>query len=105
MAIARSEPVSEILRVWADDDARYGDRFCWAAHVRFINRFEIEICAYMEEIKPSIRRAIFRWCQEKGIKRIFAVNYPDGADGERVERWFNVPEPATKIQRFYNSQW
>ena len=56
----------------------------------------------MTEITPSIYKAVFRECQRLGIKRILGVNYPDGADGERKERWFKVPEPATPAQRFYN---
>lgn len=104
MAIARSEPLSEMLRVWLDDNARYGDAFDWSAGVRFINRFEIELLAYDKKITPSIRRAIFAWCQEKGIKRIFAVNYPNGSSGERVTRWFEVPSPETPVQKFYREQ-
>ena len=102
MAKASIEPIAGILRVWVDSDARYGDKFCWSATVRYINRHEIELCAYMTEITPSIYKAIFRECQQLGIKRILGVNYPDGAAGERKERWFNVPTPGTQIQRMYN---
>lgn len=91
MAIALFEPMSGVFRVLEDDKPDYGDKFHWASFVRFLNRHEIEICAYMDEIKPSIRKAIYRRCQEMGVTRILGVNYPDGADGERKERWFDVP--------------
>lgn len=99
MAKAFIEPIAGILRVCVEDDAKYGDKFYWSATVRYINKEEIELCAYINEIKPSTYKAIFRACQEQGIKRIFAVNYPEGADGPRKERWFEVP---TKIQEMYS---
>ena len=99
MAKAQIEPIAGILRVFNDDAARYGDRFDWSATIRWITREEIEICAYLTEIKPSIYKAIFAECQRLGIKRIKAVNYPNGADGERKERWFDVP---SRIEQLYN---
>ena len=99
MATAQIEPIAGIIRVFVDDNARYGDKFDWSATIRWITREDIEICAYLTEIKPSIYKAIFAECQRLGIKRIKAVNYPDGADGERKERWFPVP---SKIEQLYS---
>ena len=101
MAKAQIEPIAGILRVFNDDEARYGDRFDWSATIRWITREEIEICAYLTEIKPSIYKAIFAECQRLGVKRIKAVNYPDGSAGERKERWFDVP---SKIEQFYKKE-
>lgn len=98
MAKAFIEPIAGILRVCVNDDARYGDKFYWSATVRYLNQHEIEICAYVNEILPSTYKAVFRECQRLGIRRIFAVNYPEGADGPRKERWFEVP---TKAQQMY----
>ena len=101
MAKAFIEPIAGILRVCESDNAKYGDKFCWSATVRWLNKEEIELCAYVDAIKPSTYKAIFRECQALGIKRIFAVNYPDGANGLRKERWFNVP---TKAQEMYSKE-
>ena len=99
MATAQIEPIAGIIRVFSDDNARYGDKFDWSATIRWITREDIEICAYLTEIKPSTYKAIFAECQRLGIKRIKAVNYPDGAGGERKERWFEVP---SKIEQLYS---
>lgn len=99
MAKAQIEPIAGIVRVFNDDEAKYGDKFDWSATIRYINREEIEVCAYMTEIKPSIYKAIFAECRRQGIKRILAVNYPNGSAGERKTRWFNVPSP---IERLYS---
>ena len=98
MAKALIEPLSGVIRVLVDDEGRYGDPFYWSATVRWLNPQEIELCAYMTKITPSIYRAVFKECQKWGIRRILGVNYPDGADGPRKERWFAVP---TKVQQFY----
>lgn len=101
MAKAFIEPIAGILRVCENDNAKYGDKFCWSATVRYLNSEEIELCAYVVKIKPSTYRAIFKVCQEHGIKRILATNYPNGASGPPKQRWFVVP---TKAQEMYRNQ-
>ena len=93
---ARIEPKSAIVRVWVDDDAKYGDPYEWVAFVQWISPGKVEILGYTDRVTKSIWKAIDKECARLGIKKVLAVSYPNG---ERKERWMTVKSP---VQKFYS---
>jgi hypothetical protein len=96
------EPLSGKIRVWGNNDAKYGDSFDWSAEIYWISRTEVEICAYMLPITPSIYRAIYAECAKWGIQRIKSTVYHDGADSDPVVSWIDIN--PTKVQQYYERE-
>lgn len=86
MSHAEIEPLSGVIRVWADGGV-YGDPYVWCASVRWLSREDVEILGYTNPVTRGVWRAVMNTCNKSGIKRILAVRY---RAGQRIEKWIDV---------------
>lgn len=96
------EPLSGKIRVWGNEEAKYGDKYDWSAEIRWLSRTDVEICAYMLPITPSIYRAIYVECRRWGIERVMKTIYHDGSNGPPAVEWIEIK--PTKVQQYYERE-
>lgn len=100
---AQIEHVSSLLRVW-DDDQQYGDPYCWAVAIRWINKSEVELLLQQQHITPAIWRAVVQLCQSQGIERVLAVTYPGGSAAPPRHKWIDVTKPLKSETKGMNDE-
>lgn len=88
---AEFEHIASLLRVW-DDEKSYGDPYCWAVAVRWLNRHEVEIILQQQKLTAGIYRALVDAMVTAGVHRVLVRTYPDGAEGLEVTRWIDIAE-------------
>ncbi|MEE4247767.1 MAG: hypothetical protein V2I33_20385 [Kangiellaceae bacterium] len=99
LEVNQLELLSGKIRVWNDDEARYGDPFDWAAEIYWIDKTSVEICAYVLPVSPSAYRAAYRECARWGIERIKKTIYHNGADEPPKVQWIDIK--PSKVQQYY----
>jgi hypothetical protein len=88
--IARIEPLSGIIRAWVQPDGGYGKPYTFAATVRWVDLYLMEIMGVVGESKtitPSLFRAIGKEAKRWNARR---VGYRRFKDGQETVKWFDI---------------
>jgi len=98
---ASVEPITEVVRVWDDDAAEYGDHYEWFCGLRWLSfsAGEVELIGITKRITEDHWVAIMDEMQRKGVKRILSTSYPDGSSGKERKVWIDVPSPFQELWR------
>jgi len=88
--IARIEPISGVIRIWFNDADGYGDKYQWAATVRWVDSKSIEVMGVVEDprnpkLSPQLFRAMIAEARRVGAERI---GYRRIKDGVESLKWF-----------------
>jgi len=67
MAVAKLEHLASVLRIWDDDNAKYGDHYQWCCVVRWITPTCVELMAAMTGLSYSQHKAAVKVLREYGI--------------------------------------
>ncbi len=81
------QPVSGILRIWNDPDAKYGDPYDWCCTVKWLTETKVELLGVDKPVTPAMWRAIQDALAERGIEEFLAVRK---TVGKTRERWIST---------------
>lgn len=81
------QPVSGVLRVWNDPNAKYGDPYDWACTVKHLSETQVEFLGVTKPITKTMWVAIQDELASRGIEQILAVRK---TAGKTRERWIET---------------
>jgi hypothetical protein len=79
--------LSSVVRIWFNDDSKFGDPYDWAATIRWIDNEKIELLGVDKPITKSMWMAMQNAFHEVGITSILAMRHT----GDKTrERWIKT---------------